>query len=44
MPFGPANSIKVLAVDGGGIRGIIPAVILSEIHKRLSRDCGRPSI
>lgn len=30
--------IKVLAVDGGGIRGIIPAVILSEIQKRLGGD------
>jgi patatin-like phospholipase/acyl hydrolase len=32
------NSIKVLAIDGGGIRGIIPAVILAEIQKRLSRE------
>ena len=38
MPNGQANTIKVLAVDGGGIRGIIPAVLLSEIQKRLSRD------
>lgn len=29
------KSIKVLAIDGGGIRGIIPAMILSEIQKRL---------
>lgn len=29
------KSVKVLAIDGGGIRGIIPAVILSEIEKRL---------
>lgn len=32
------KSIKVLAIDGGGIRGIIPAVILSEIQKRLGMD------
>src|SRR5260370_20866275 len=38
MANGPANSIKVLAVDGGGIRGIIPAVILGELQKRLSRE------
>jgi patatin-like phospholipase/acyl hydrolase len=38
MPNGQANTIKVLAVDGGGIRGIIPALLLSEIQKRLSRD------
>jgi hypothetical protein len=31
-------SIKVLAIDGGGIRGIIPAVILAEIQKRLGTD------
>lgn len=32
------KSIKVLAIDGGGIRGIIPALILSEIQKRLGAD------
>ncbi len=33
-----AKSIKVLAIDGGGIRGIIPAVILSELQTRLFAD------
>jgi patatin-like phospholipase/acyl hydrolase len=33
-----ANPIKVLAIDGGGIRGIIPAVILSELQNRLGKD------
>ena len=28
-------SIKVLTIDGGGIRGIIPAMILAEIQTRL---------
>ena len=32
------HTIKVLAIDGGGIRGIIPAFILGEIHTRLKRD------
>jgi patatin-like phospholipase/acyl hydrolase len=32
------NSIKVLAIDGGGIRGIIPAIILAEFQKRLGRN------
>jgi patatin-like phospholipase/acyl hydrolase len=32
------KSVKVLAIDGGGIRGIIPAVILSELQKRLGKD------
>lgn len=31
-------SIKVLAIDGGGIRGIIPAIILGELQKRLGRN------
>jgi len=35
------KSIKILAVDGGGIRGIIPAVILDEIQKRLGADLAR---
>jgi patatin-like phospholipase/acyl hydrolase len=30
-------AINVLAIDGGGIRGIIPAVILAAIEKRLGR-------
>src|SRR5712664_4624085 len=38
MANDPANTIKVLAVDGGGIRGIIPAVILAELQKRLTRE------
>lgn len=28
------KTIKILSIDGGGIRGIIPAVILSEIEER----------
>jgi patatin-like phospholipase/acyl hydrolase len=35
---GKSGSIKVLSIDGGGIRGIIPAVILSAIQKQLGRD------
>jgi patatin-like phospholipase/acyl hydrolase len=31
-------SIKVLAIDGGGIRGIIPAIILAEIQKRITQE------
>jgi patatin-like phospholipase/acyl hydrolase len=33
-----SDSIKVLAVDGGGIRGIIPAVILAELQNRLGKE------
>ena len=35
------KSIKVLAIDGGGIRGIIPAVILSELQKCIGKDLWR---
>jgi patatin-like phospholipase/acyl hydrolase len=28
--------IKILSIDGGGIRGIIPALILQEIEKKHS--------
>ena len=37
----PAHSettIKVLSIDGGGIRGIIPAMILVELEKRLKKE------
>jgi len=30
--------IKILSIDGGGIRGIIPAVVLAEIEKRTGRS------
>ncbi|WP_293296142.1 MULTISPECIES: patatin-like phospholipase family protein [unclassified Microcoleus] len=29
--------MKILSIDGGGIRGIIPAMILAEIEKRTNR-------
>jgi patatin-like phospholipase/acyl hydrolase len=32
------KSIKVLSIDGGGIRGIIPAIILAELQKRLAKN------
>ena len=38
MPNGQANVIKVLAVDGGGIRGIIPAVIIDALQQRLGKQ------
>ena len=31
--------IKILTIDGGGIRGLIPAIFLAEIEER----CGRPA-
>jgi patatin-like phospholipase/acyl hydrolase len=35
---GQAKSIKVLSIDGGGIRGIIPAILLAELQKRLEKN------
>jgi hypothetical protein len=32
------RTVKILAIDGGGVRGLIPALILAEVEKR----CGRP--
>lgn len=34
----PKRKVRILSIDGGGIRGIIPAVILDYIEKRL-RTC-----
>jgi predicted acylesterase/phospholipase RssA len=33
--------IKILSIDGGGIRGIIPAMVLAEIEKRTERPIAR---
>lgn len=30
---------KILSIDGGGIRGIIPVLLLSEIEARLNQNC-----
>ena len=29
--------MKILAIDGGGIRGLIPALVLAEIEQRTGR-------
>ena len=29
--------VKVLAINGGGIRGIIPALVLAEIERRTGK-------
>ena len=33
--------MKVLAIDGGGIRGLIPALVLAEIEQRSGREIAR---
>ena len=37
------RKIKILSIDGGGIRGIIPAVILNYIEKGLQTQSGNPN-
>lgn len=32
-----AGPVRVLAIDGGGIRGVIPAAVLAEIERRTAR-------
>jgi patatin-like phospholipase/acyl hydrolase len=32
--------VKVLSIDGGGIRGLIPALVLAEIERRTGRPAG----
>jgi patatin-like phospholipase/acyl hydrolase len=32
-----AETVRILAIDGGGIRGIIPALILAELERRTGR-------
>lgn len=32
-----AEQVKVLAIDGGGIRGIIPALVLADLERRTGR-------
>ena len=41
MPASQNKSFKVLAIDGGGIRGIIPAVILGALQSCLKGDFWR---
>lgn len=31
------DPIRILSIDGGGIRGIIPAMVLAELERRTSR-------
>jgi len=37
------KKLKVLSIDGGGIRGIIPAVVLTQLEKKIQNKTGNPS-
>ncbi|WP_198027141.1 patatin-like phospholipase family protein [Candidatus Paracaedibacter symbiosus] len=36
--------VRILTIDGGGLRGIIPATVLEEIEKRLSNHFGEEKV
>ncbi len=38
-----SGKIKVLSIDGGGIRGIIPGIVLQQIEKTIQLRTGDPS-
>src|SRR4051794_36540756 len=33
----PRRPLRILAIDGGGIRGILPAMVLSDLERRTNR-------
>lgn len=33
--FAPKKTVRILSIDGGGVRGIIPAIVIAEIEKQL---------
>ena len=38
------KKVSILSIDGGGIRGIIPAVILNYIEEKLQKKTGNPNV
>ena len=36
----PNDRFRILSVDGGGIRGLIPALVLEELERRLNQELG----
>ncbi len=42
-PFSKKKKLRILSIDGGGIRGIIPAVILANLEQRLQSWSGDPA-
>lgn len=38
------RKIRILSIDGGGIRGIIPAVILAELEKILQEESDNKNV
>ena len=36
----PNDRFRILSVDGGGIRGLIPALVIADLERRLQADAG----
>ena len=36
----PTDAFRILSVDGGGIRGLIPALVIAELERRLQERAG----
>jgi patatin-like phospholipase/acyl hydrolase len=36
----PTDRFRILCVDGGGVRGLIPALVLTELERRLQQEAG----
>ena len=36
----PTDKFRILCVDGGGIRGLIPALVIAELERRIQADRG----
>ena len=42
--MGQQKKVTILSIDGGGIRGVIPAVILNHLEKELRRISKKPDV
>jgi len=38
------SKVKILSIDGGGIRGILPGIIISRLEEKLQNLSGNPSV
>ena len=42
MPMQQTDRFRVLAIDGGGIRGLIPARVIARLEELISQEAGEP--